>query len=121
MTEDSLPVALITGAAHRIGACIARTLHSSGMDIVIHYRNSVDAAETLKKELEATRPDSVLLLQADLLNTGGFPNIIQTIRNWRGRLDLLVNNASSFYPTPLDEVSEAQSVPLNVHWFILLS
>lgn len=78
------------------------------MDIVIHYRNSADAAQSLKKELEATRPNSILLLQADLLKTGEFPNIIQTIRNWRGRLDLLVNNASSFYPTPLDEVSEAQ-------------
>ncbi|MEE9356856.1 pteridine reductase [Candidatus Vondammii sp. HM_W22] len=108
MTKDSLPVALITGAAHRIGACIARTLHRSGMNIVIHYRHSADAAESLKKELEAIRPDSVLLLQADLLDTGRLPDIIQAIRNWQGRLDLLVNNASSFYPTPLEEVAEAQ-------------
>jgi len=107
---DSLAgkVALITGAAHRIGATIARTLHAAGMDIAIHYRSSKTDAETLRQELEGQRPDSVLLLQADLLDNGIYPSMVARVTQWRGRLDLLVNNASSFYPTPLEEASEAQ-------------
>jgi pteridine reductase len=101
-------VALVTGAAQRIGAEIVRTLHAAGMDIAIHYRNSKTAAAALQQELEQQRPDSVLLLQADLANTDSLPAIIQQIVEWRSRLDLLVNNASSFYPTPLDESTEEQ-------------
>lgn len=108
MTKDSRPVVLITGAAHRIGACIARTLHQSGMDIVLHYRNSVDAATALKTELEGERPASVTLLQADLHDASRYPGLIQQVAQWRGRLDCLVNNASSFYPTPVTEVTEVQ-------------
>jgi pteridine reductase len=78
------------------------------MDIAIHYRNSKTAAAALQQELEQQRPDSVLLLQADLANTDSLPAIIQQIEEWRSRLDLLVNNASSFYPTPLDESTEEQ-------------
>jgi len=101
-------VALITGAAHRIGARIARTLHAEGMDIVVHYRHSASAAEALRDELQALRPDSVLLLQADLHQVAMLPRLIERVRDWRGGLDLLVNNASSFYPTPLDSASENQ-------------
>lgn len=101
-------VALITGAAHRIGAQIARTLHEEGMDLALHYRHSVDAAHALKEELEETRRDSVLLLQADLHHTPSFPGLIQRIEKAKGRLDLLVNNASSFYPTRLEEATEEQ-------------
>ncbi|MES9897536.1 MAG: pteridine reductase [Sedimenticola sp.] len=108
MTTDYHPVAFITGAAHRIGATIARTLHHSGMDIVIHYRSSADAAQALKDELELERSDSVLLLQADLHNCDLFSGLISRIEQWRGRLDCLINNASSFYPTPVAEVTEAQ-------------
>ena len=112
MTEKSNSlsgkVALVTGAAQRIGAEIVRTLHAAGMDIAIHYRNSKPAAAALQQELEQQRPDSVQLLQADLANTDSLPVIIQQIVEWRSRLDLLVNNASSFYPTPLEESTEQQ-------------
>jgi pteridine reductase len=101
-------VGLITGAAHRVGARIARSLHEEGMDLVLHYRSSQNAARALQAELEAIRPNSVLLLQADLDKSIGFMGMIEQIRAFRGRLDLLINNASSFYPTPLGDASEGQ-------------
>ncbi len=104
MNEPTPAVALVTGAAHRIGAAIARALHGNGMDIVLHYRSSVQAAEELKSELEAQRQDSVLTIQADLMNTGQLPGIIRQVEEWRGRLDLLVNNASAFFSTPVDQI-----------------
>jgi len=106
VTETQRPlagkVALITGAAHRIGAQIARTLHDNGMDLALHYRNSAQAAQALKQELESIRPASVTLLQADLNHTDSLPGLIKNISIHFGRLDLLVNNASSFYPTPME-------------------
>ncbi|TVO78460.1 MAG: pteridine reductase [Sedimenticola selenatireducens] len=102
------PVALITGSAQRIGAEIARTLHQSGQDIVLHYRSSAAAAETLKQELENQRSDSVLLIQSDLNATDKLADMIRQIEQWRGRLDILVNNASSFYPTPVDSLNLTQ-------------
>ncbi len=101
-------VALITGAAQRIGAEIARSLHAQGMDLALHYRSSASAAMDLKKELEGSRPGSVRLLQADLNKCIGFMALIERVRAFRGRLDVLVNNASSFYPTPLGDASEDQ-------------
>jgi pteridine reductase len=110
--ENSTPlagkVALITGAARRVGAEIVRGLHAAGMDTAIHYRDSEAAAVALKRELQQTRPDSVLLLQADLTDTSAIPAMLEQLGQWRGRLDLLVNNASSFYPTPLAKASEEQ-------------
>ena len=100
--------ALITGAAHRIGAIICRRLHAEGMDILIHYRNSATAAQALRVELETRRPNSVALLQADLNNSACYSQLIDDALAFRGRLDLLVNNASSFYPTPIESASEAQ-------------
>ncbi|MES9886765.1 MAG: pteridine reductase [Candidatus Sedimenticola sp. 6PFRAG1] len=112
MTEksDSLAgrVALVTGAAHRIGATIARRLHGAGMDIALHYRSSESAAKALKQELESRREESVRLIQADLHETASLPGVIADIEQWRGRLDLLVNNASGFYPTPLGSADEQQ-------------
>jgi pteridine reductase len=78
------------------------------MDLVIHYRSSAAAAEELQNELQQQRPDSVLLLQADLLHNDELPKMIVEIHAWRGRLDLLVNNASSFYPTTVGETTEEQ-------------
>ncbi len=101
-------VGLVTGAAHRIGAEILRHLHGAGMDLGLHYRSSRAPAESLQAELEAKRPGSVLLIQADLHRIDAFPGIIQKIESRFGRLDLLVNNASSFYPTPLESASEAE-------------
>ncbi|MEJ2610854.1 MAG: pteridine reductase [Candidatus Thiodiazotropha sp.] len=100
--------ALITGAAHRIGAAIAIQLHNQGMDILLHYRHSQKEAEALARHLETNRPDSVWLLQADLNDTASLVGLIEQAKQLGQRLDLLVNNASSFYPTPLEMTTEAQ-------------
>ena len=83
-------------------------LHENGMDLLLHYRTSRTAAEALQRELEGRRADSARLVQADLLNTTELPVLIREAADWRGRLDLLVNNASSFYPTPISEATEPQ-------------
>ena len=102
------PVALITGAARRVGRVLARTLHRAGYDLALHYRQSHDQALELAAELEAARADSTLLLQADLAATADLPKLVwKTVQRY-GRLDALVNNASSFHPTPVGEVTEAQ-------------
>lgn len=101
-------VVLITGAAHRIGATTARMLHAEGMNILLHYRHSRDAAESLQTELNAIRTDSVHLIQADLHDSARLPALVeQAIQIW-GRLDVLINNASSFYATPIGTVTETQ-------------
>jgi len=99
-------VALITGAAHRIGAEMARQLHSAGMNIALHYRHSKRPAEALATELNSLRPDSVTLIQADLLKTKTLPEVIaKACKPWQ-RLDVLINNASSFYPTEIGTATE---------------
>lgn len=100
--------ALITGAAHRIGAEIARTLHDEGMNIAIHYRRSRDAASSLAEELERLGPGRVILIQGDLGVTSDSRTLVEKVVAHFGRLDVLVNNASSFFPTPLGETTEAQ-------------
>ena len=97
--------ALITGGAKRIGAQIARTLHDAGCDIIIHYRSSEHAAINLCKELNIERPNSANCLQADLNETGKLNSVIEQAANFWGRLDLLVNNASSFFPTPVGTIT----------------
>lgn len=98
-------IALITGAAQRLGAEIARCLHADGMQLALHYRQSAGAAEHLCRELEAIRPDSVLLLRADLCDTAAFPGLIEQVQRRFGGLDVLVNNASAFYPTPFEQAT----------------
>jgi len=100
--------ALVTGGAHRIGAEIARSLHAQGMDIVLHYRRSEAAARALGAELEGSRPASVLPSQADLDHYRECAGLIERVRDFWGRLDVLVNNASGFYPTPFDDANEEQ-------------
>ncbi|MGA9852815.1 MAG: pteridine reductase [Gammaproteobacteria bacterium] len=97
--------ALITGAARRIGAVVARRLHAEGMNLVLHYRSSEQDAQALCQSLNKTRRDSAALAQADLADIDGFASLIKTSLQW-GSLDLLVNNASMFYPTPIGKVSE---------------
>ncbi len=100
-------VALVTGAARRIGAAISRRLHHHGANVAIHYRDSSDEANALCDELNAARPDSAMSLRADLSDTSAFPELIDSVTEWHGQLDILINNASSFYPTELGHVSEA--------------
>ncbi len=100
---------LITGAAKRIGAEISRMLHADGMNIIIHYRSSKDEAQGLCNELNALRADSAIILQADLHQTPELTTLVQQASDYWGRLDVLVNNASTFYPTPVGEITEA-------HW-----
>jgi pteridine reductase len=101
------PVALITGAAKRIGAEIARVLHRAGFDLALHYRSSAAEIAALRDELEAQRRDSTLLLQADLGEIERLPALVeQTVARF-GRLDALVNNASSYFRTPLGEIDDA--------------
>lgn len=105
---------LITGAANRIGARIARTLHQSGANLIIHYRHSDEAALSLAKELNALRADSTVTLQADLSDLAAIPTLAQNAADAFGKLDILINNASSFYPTAMGEINQQ-------HWQDLMS
>ncbi len=98
------PVALVTGAARRVGAEIVRTLHRAGYDIALHYRGSGAEAQALRDALEADRRGSVLLLQADLLQLDRLPALVDQVLARFGRLDALVNNASSYYRTPIGTI-----------------
>jgi len=100
-------VVLITGAARRIGAAIARHFHAEGARVSVHYHSSEAQAQQLKQELEAKRPDSVQLVQAHLGTQKGASTLINEVQTHWGQLDVLINNASRFYPTPLETVTEA--------------
>ncbi len=100
-------VALITGAARRIGAAIAATLHNSGANVAIHYRGSADSARELAARLNDERDASAKTFQADLNETAKLGSLVAAVHAWHGRLDFLVNNASSFYPTPPGEITES--------------
>ena len=99
--SDVRPVALVTGAARRIGAAIARALHADGHDLVLHYHGSRADAEALAADLERARPGSTLLLAAELADSARLPALVEATVARFGRLDALVNNASAFFPTPL--------------------
>ncbi len=103
----SRPVALITGAAKRIGAQIARRLHASGYDLALHYRNSDAEVRSLVDELEASRSGGTIALQSDLAEFDRLPELIAKTVGRYGRLDALVNNASSFRPTPIGTATPA--------------
>lgn len=106
--NSSGAVALITGAARRLGAETARALHAAGLNVVVHYQRSAAEADALAQTLNRQRPDSALALPADLHRVSNCQKLIaETVARW-GRLDALVNNASGFYPTPLAELTEAQ-------------
>lgn len=105
--SDSRPVALVTGAARRLGAAIARRLHAAGHDLALHYRDSGEDMAALVAALERDRPGSTLALQADLAEYDRLPELVaQTVGRF-GRLDALVNNASAFSPTPLGTITPA--------------
>lgn len=104
---DKTPVILVTGAARRVGAEIARTLHQAGATVVLHYRRSAGEAEALAGELERLRPASVSTVQGDLLAPEMPAAVVATVLARHGRLNGLVNNASSFFPTPVGQVDSA--------------
>jgi pteridine reductase len=106
-SEAAVPrVALVTGAARRVGAEIARTLHAAGTNVAISYRRSAADAEALCAQLESQRAGSALAVRADLSDTPRLPELVAAVVERFGRLDVLVNNASSFYPTPLGAITE---------------
>ncbi|MGE5027656.1 MAG: pteridine reductase [Betaproteobacteria bacterium] len=99
-------VVLITGGAKRVGAAICRRLHGEGASLVIHYRSSAAEAEALRAELNLLRPDSVALVQGDLHDIDLLPQMVAAAVERFGRLDVLINNASSFYSTAVGEIVE---------------
>ena len=96
MTNEK--VALITGSARRVGAVIARMLHNHHFNIIIHYRASAQDAEKLRDEFNAQRPHSAISIISDMNDTTALPQLVQTAAKTWGRLDVLINNASTFYP-----------------------
>ena len=107
-TPQQNKVVLITGGAKRVGAAICRLLHADGVNLMIHYRSSADEARALQAELNLQRPDSVAIIQGDLLNLGILPQLVKETVQHFGRLDALINNASSYYPSELGTISESQ-------------
>ena len=97
---------LVTGAAKRVGAAIARRLHRAGAKLALHYHASEREAHALQSELNLQRAQSVILVKADLLETAGLAEMVRTCVEHFGALDALVNNASAFYPTPVGAISE---------------
>lgn len=108
MTAVERPVALLTGAARRVGAVIAHVLHAAGYDLALHCRHSRAELDALIADLEAARPHSTLALQADLADVDRLPALVDATVARFGRLDALVNNASAFYPTPLRTITPQQ-------------
>lgn len=101
------PVVLVTGAARRIGAAIARCLHDAGYDLLLHYRGSQQAAQALRDELLAQRADSAVTVAVDLADDDAPQRLVDAALAHFGRLDALVNNASTFRPTPLGGITGA--------------
>jgi pteridine reductase len=96
---------LITGAARRVGAEIARVLHAAGANLVLHYRSSKEDAQALAAELNAARAASAVTAECDLLDIAQFPALIAVAVQTFGGLDVLINNASTFYPTPVGDIT----------------
>lgn len=105
--ESTAPVVLVTGAARRVGAQIARTLHAAGATVILHYRQSANEAEVLAAELNALRSASADTVQGELSRDGVPEEVIARVLARHPGLDALVNNASSFFPTPLGSIDAA--------------
>ena len=99
-------VVMVTGGARRIGAALCRGMHDAGANVVIHCKDSTSEAESLYESLESHRPNSASWLRADLLDYAALPDLVRRAVGAFGRLDALVNNASTFYPTPVGSITE---------------
>jgi pteridine reductase len=99
-------VILITGGAKRVGAAICRELHAHGANLMIHYKTSINEARALQAELNLQRANSVAIIQGDLLNIAVLPSLVHETVNQFGRLDVLINNASTYYPTEIGQINE---------------
>jgi pteridine reductase len=105
--SNDAPVVLVTGAARRVGAVIARRLHAAGYRVALHHRGSTEAALAVQADLERARPGSTLLLQAELAQFDRLPEIVAKTFGQFGRIDAMVNNASAFYPSPVGTTTPA--------------
>lgn len=101
-------IALITGGAQRLGAAMAKAFHQEGYNLILHYRKSQHAANTLQQELNDLRANSCQIIQADLDDNIQINNLANLIKDNHSKLDLLINNASSFFPTDIDSATQAQ-------------
>ncbi|MES2547241.1 MAG: pteridine reductase [Pseudomonadota bacterium] len=99
-------VVLITGGAKRVGAAICRELHACGAQLMIHYKTSTSEARALQAELNLQRTNSVAIIQGDLLNMAVLPSLVQETVKHFGKLDVLINNASSYYATEIGSITE---------------
>ena len=108
MHDGSNQVALVTGAAKRIGAEIVRKLHAQGMRVILHYNRSENAAKKIIDELNSIRADSATAIPFNLMDVEQLDMLADQAASVWGRLDLLVNNASTFYPTPIEDISVKQ-------------
>ncbi len=99
-------VVLITGGAKRVGAAICRELHANGALLMIHYNRSIEEARALKADLNLKRANSVAIIQGDLLNLEALPGLVNKTIEHFGKLDVLINNASSYTPTEIGTINE---------------
>ena len=106
MKDVHSPTLLITGGARRVGACIVETFHDAGYNVVIHYRSSRDEVEKLVAALNARRTGSANAIAQDFAERVDGTRLVEATLDWFGRLDVLINNASSFYPTEIGKVTE---------------
>ena len=110
VANDSLSltnkVVLITGGAKRVGAAICRELHANGAQLMIHFKTSLSEARALQAELNLQRANSVAIIQGDLLNMAALPSLVHETVNQFGSLDVLINNASTYYPTEIGKITE---------------
>ena len=105
MNDEYKKWALVTGGGKRIGATIVETLHNKGFNVAIHYNSSSNAADQLCAQLNAKKQDSSIAIEADLTDQDSLESLIPSLLEKTKRLDVLINNASTFYPTPIEKIA----------------
>jgi pteridine reductase len=112
MQPASPPAILVTGSARRVGATIASTLHAAGANVIVHFNQSRTEADALVTTLNALRSASAMVVQGNLLDSADLAGLVDRAQACFGRLDGLVNNASTFYATPLGKITESDWLDL---------